>query len=69
MAAEKEEIDLLAAFPPKPGAKEEGAGEYEDEFSSAAADAFPDLAGDPARIASFKQAVQSCVQEALAKKK
>lgn len=70
MAEEKSAAaDALLAFGPKPGAAEaEGTSEYEDEFDAAAADAFPDLAGDPARLASFKQAIESCVQKAMKKK-
>jgi len=64
MAAVDEELDVLSAFGPKPGAKgTEEASEYEDEFSSAAADAFPELADDPARLEALKQAIKACVRE------
>jgi hypothetical protein len=65
MAAVDEELDVLSAFGPKPGAKgaTEESSEYEDEFSSAAADAFPELADDPARLEALKQAIKACVRE------
>lgn len=63
---------------PAAGAKDEGvmsdegmapesvpAPAYSDEETAAIAEAFPDLAGDPMRLAAFKTAVQMCVDRAL----
>ena len=37
-----------------------------DDFTAAASEAFPDLAGDPARIAALKTAIALCVEKDLA---
>ena len=42
------------------------AAEPTDDFTAAASEAFPDLAGDPARIAALKTAISLCVEKDLA---
>lgn len=39
--------------------------EVTDDFAAAASEAFPDLAGDPARIEAFKTAVKLCLEKDL----
>ena len=34
-----------------------------DDFAAAAGEAFPDIAGDPARIEAFKTAVRLCLEQ------
>lgn len=41
-----------------------GAG-YDDEETAALAEAFPDMASDPARLEAFKTAVKICVENAM----
>jgi hypothetical protein len=69
MAAEptKKPLAVLALGIGKPVKKGEGGDEeesYSDDFESAAADAFPELKDDPDRMAAFRQAVMSCVDNA-----
>jgi hypothetical protein len=54
----------LALGLPKGKGKSEGGdadSEYDDDFESAAVDAFPELEGSPERIEAFKQAVMACM--------
>ena len=37
-----------------------------DDFAAAASEAFPDLAGDPARIEALKTAIKLCLETDLA---
>ena len=41
----------------------EAAPEVTDDFSAAAGEAFPDIAGDPARIEALKTAIRICFEE------
>jgi hypothetical protein len=43
-----------------------GVGDYDDEETAALAEAFPDMASDPARLEAFKTAVKICVENAMA---
>lgn len=40
-------------------------GEYDDEETAALAEAFPEMASDPARLEAFKTAVKICVENAM----
>ena len=50
----------------EPSSPEAAAPEATDDFTAAASEAFPDLAGDPARIAALKTAIALCVEKDLA---
>ncbi len=41
------------------------AAEPTDDFTAAASEAFPELAGDPARIAALKTAIKVCLETDL----
>ena len=57
MAKPKTGLALLLGMPSKGGRSEDMAAEFEQ----AAVDAFPDMEGQPERIAALKQCIQACM--------
>ncbi len=73
MAKPKSGLALLLGMPSKGGGSSdsegpddvnesaEGSEDMDAEFEQAAVDAFPDMDGQPERIAALKQAIQACM--------
>ena len=52
----------MGAMAEEPSAPE-AAPEATDDFAAAAGEAFPDIAGDPARLEALKTAIRLCLEE------
>jgi hypothetical protein len=62
---EEELDDEEELGPPEGGAAESlgPVGGMRDDFTAAAEEAFPEIAGDPARISALKDAIRICLEE------